>query len=61
MSVFFLIPHAEDCIDSISSATDVSKLDLLTGYCQILLAEIAFEVSAFVTPDHFLQCTVMVF
>lgn len=57
MSVFFLIPHAEDCIDSISSATDVSKLDLLTGYCQILLA----EVSAFVTPDHFLQCTVMVF
>lgn len=41
----FPLPQMEDCIDSISSAVFISKL----------------EISAFVTPDHFAQYTVMAF
>lgn len=48
-------PRLEDCIDSIGSAQFVSKLDLLKGYWQMPLTTRASEISAFVTPDNFLQ------
>lgn len=43
------------------SAKYVTKLDLLKGYWQVPLTPRASEISAFVTPDHFLQYTVMPF
>ena len=43
------------------SAKYVTKLDLLKGYWQVPLTPHASEISAFVTPDHFLQYTVMPF
>lgn len=39
----------------------MTKLDLLKGYWQVPLTERAKEISAFVTPDDFLQYTVMPF
>ncbi len=51
----------EDCVDSVGSAKFVSKLDLLKGYWQVPLTPRASEISAFVTPDSFLQYQVMAF
>ena len=48
-------------MDRIGSARFVSKIDLLKGYWQIPLSERAKEISAFVTPDSFLQYTVLAF
>ncbi len=39
----------------------MSKLDLLKGYWQVPLTPRASEISAFVTPDRFLQYKVMAF
>lgn len=36
----------------------MTKLDLLKGYWQVPLSERAKEISAFFTPDDFLQYTV---
>lgn len=55
------LPRMEDCVDNLGTATFVSKLDLLKGYWQVPLTEHASTISAFVTPDHFLQYTVMAF
>ena len=55
------LPRMEDCIDHVGCATFVSKLDLLKGYWQVPLTERAKNISAFVTPDDFLQYTVMAF
>ena len=55
------LPRVEDCVDNVGSANFVSKLDLLKGYWQVPLTPRAKEVSAFVTPDAFLQYTVMPF
>ncbi|KAK7877062.1 hypothetical protein WMY93_032231 [Mugilogobius chulae] len=55
------MPRMEDCIDNLGSAKYVTKLDLLKGYWQVPLTERASEISAFVTPDYFLQYTVMAF
>ncbi|CAJ1087392.1 uncharacterized protein LOC118469438 [Xyrichtys novacula] len=55
------LPRMEDCVDTLGSAKYVSKLDLLKGYWQVPLTERASEISAFVTPDCFLQYTVMAF
>uniref|UniRef100_A0A669CU45 Gypsy retrotransposon integrase-like protein 1 n=1 Tax=Oreochromis niloticus TaxID=8128 RepID=A0A669CU45_ORENI len=55
------LPRMEDCVDRVGSAKFVTKLDLLKGYWQVLLTSHAAEISAFVTPDHFLQYTVMPF
>lgn len=55
------LPHMEDCIDRVGSATFVTKLDLLKGYWQVPLTPRAKEISAFVTPDAFLQYTVTPF
>lgn len=55
------LPRIEDCIDSIGSAVFVTKLDLLKGYWQVPLTPRASEISAFVTPDNFVQYTVMPF
>ena len=57
----FPLPRMEDCIDRVGSAKFVTKLDLLKGYWQVPLTPRASEISAFVTPDTFLQYTVMPF
>lgn len=51
----------EDCVDNLYTAQFVSKLDLLKGYWQVPLTERASEISAFITPNTFLQYTVMAF
>ncbi|KAI2660984.1 Retrovirus-related Pol polyprotein [Labeo rohita] len=55
------LPRMEDCVDNIGSACFVSKLDMLKGYWQVPLTPQASEISAFVTPDNFLQYTAMAF
>lgn len=55
------LPRMEDCVDHVGAARFVSKLDLLKGFWQIPLTDRAQEISAFVTPDNFLQYTVMAF
>uniref|UniRef100_A0A8C5DBJ5 Gypsy retrotransposon integrase-like protein 1 n=1 Tax=Gouania willdenowi TaxID=441366 RepID=A0A8C5DBJ5_GOUWI len=55
------LPRMEDCVDRVGSAKFVTKLDLLKGYWQVPLTPRASEISAFVTPDRFLQYTVMPF
>ena len=55
------LPRVEDCVDRVGSASYVTKLDLLKGYWQVPLTERAKEISAFVTPDDFLQYKVMAF
>ncbi|XP_073809789.1 uncharacterized protein [Danio rerio] len=55
------LPRIDDCVDRVGSATYVSKLDLLKGYWQVGLSERAREISAFVTPDAFLNYRVMAF
>ncbi|KAL2085082.1 hypothetical protein ACEWY4_018402 [Coilia grayii] len=57
----FPLPRMEDCVDRVGSATFVSKLDLLKGYWQVPLTSHAAEISAFVTPDCFMQYSVMPF
>lgn len=55
------LPRVEDCVDHVGGARFVTKLDLLKGYWQVPLTRRAQEISAFVTPDAFLQYTVMPF
>lgn len=55
------LPRMDDCIDRVGAAKFVTKLDLLKGYWQIPLTARASEISAFVTPDHFLQYKRMAF
>ena len=57
----FPLPRMEDCVDHVGAARFVTKLDLLKGYWQVPLTDRAQEISAFVTPDDFLQYTVMAF
>lgn len=57
----FPLPRMEDCVDRVGSAKFVTKLDLLKGYWQVPLTSRASKISAFVTPDNFLQYTVMPF
>lgn len=57
----FPLPRMEDCIDSIGPAEYITKLDLLKGYWQVPLTPRASDISAFVTPDNFMQYTVMAF
>lgn len=55
------LPRMEDCIDNLGTAKYVSKLDMLKGYWQVPLTERASNISAFATPDNFMQYTVMAF
>ncbi|KAL6467197.1 hypothetical protein MHYP_G00250010 [Metynnis hypsauchen] len=57
----FPLPRMEDCVDCVGSAKFVTKLDLLKGYWQVPLTSRASDISAFATPDTFLQYTVMAF
>lgn len=57
----FPLPRMEDCIDRVGPAKFVTKLDLLKGYWQVPLTSRASEISAFVTPDDFMQYSVMAF
>ncbi|KAL7837523.1 hypothetical protein SRHO_G00272340 [Serrasalmus rhombeus] len=57
----FPLPRCGDCVDRVGSATFVSKFDLLKGYWQVPLTARAKELSAFITPDNFLQYQVMPF
>src|SRR4029434_2905893 len=45
----------------VGSAHVVTKLDLLKGYWQVPLTPHAAEISAFVTPECFMQYSVMAF
>jgi hypothetical protein len=60
-SEYFPLHRLDDCIDRVGSANYVSKLDLLKGYWQVPLTSQASDISAFVTPDNFIQYTVMPF
>lgn len=51
----------DDLIDRVGPTTFISKLDLLRGYWQVPLTPCASNISAFVTPDPFMQYTVMPF
>ncbi len=55
------LPRIYDCVDRIGSAEFVSKFDLLKGYWQGPLTYRAEELTDFVTPDSFLQYTIMPF
>ncbi|XDV49410.1 hypothetical protein PO909_018663 [Leuciscus waleckii] len=57
----FPLPRMEDCVDRVGNAKFVTKLDLLKGYWQVPLTERASEISAFATPEAFLQYRVMPF
>lgn len=57
----FPLPRIDDCIDNIGAAKYITKLDLLKGYWQVPLTERGSAISAFVTPDAFLQYTWMAF
>lgn len=60
----FPLPRMEDCVDSIVLASFITKLSpsyLLKGYWQVPLTPRASKVFAFVTPDYFMQYTVMSF
>lgn len=57
----FPLPRMEDCVDRVGAAKFVTKLDLLKGYWQVPLTSRAAEISAFVTPDNFMQYRVMPF
>ncbi|XP_077940982.1 uncharacterized protein LOC144385285 isoform X1 [Gasterosteus aculeatus] len=57
----FPLPRVDDCVDSLGGANYITKLDLLKGYWQVPLTERASKISAFVTPDAFLQYTRMAF
>uniref|UniRef100_A0AAY4E6M7 ribonuclease H n=1 Tax=Denticeps clupeoides TaxID=299321 RepID=A0AAY4E6M7_9TELE len=57
----FPLPRMEDCVDKVGAAKYVTKLDLLKGYWQVPLTTRACEISAFVTPDNFLQYNCMAF
>lgn len=48
-------------MDNLGAAKFVSKVDLLKGYWQVPLMGRVSKIAAFVTPDHFLQYTVMAF
>ena len=60
-SDYFPLPRLDDCIDRIGSAAYVSKLNLQKNYWQVRLTSRASDISAFVMPDNFAQCTVMPF
>ena len=55
------LPPLEDCVDNLGPAKYVTKLDMIKDYWQGPLTLHASKNSAFVTPDHFLQYTVMTF
>lgn len=55
------LARVEDCVDNVGRANFITKLDLLKGYWQVLPTPEAKEISKFVTPDGFLQHTVMPF
>ncbi len=55
------LPRMDDCIDHIGSAKFITKLDLLKGYWQVPLTKRASEISAFATPDAFLQYKILAF
>lgn len=57
----FPLPRMEECFDRVGSSRYVTKLDLLKGYWQVPLTQHTSEISAFVTPDAFMQYTVMAF
>lgn len=57
----FPLPRMDDCVDRVGAAKFVTKLDLLKEYWQVPWTPCASEISAFITPDQFMQYTVMPF
>lgn len=48
------LPRMEACVDCVSAASFVTKLDLLKGYWQVPLTAWPSEIFMFVTQDNFL-------
>lgn len=57
----FPLPRIEDRINKVGPAKFITKLDPLKGYWQVPLTPRASDILAFVTPDAFMQYTVMPF
>ncbi|CAM1306693.1 Uncharacterised protein r2_g1656 [Pycnogonum litorale] len=57
----FPIPRIDDCIDNVGSKAFISKFDLLKGYWQMPLTEIAKDLSSFVVPKELYRYKVMPF
>ena len=51
----FPVPRMDDCIDNIGQAKYVTKFEFLKGFWQIPLTDRAKEISAFVTPNDFIN------
>lgn len=57
----FPLLRMDDCIDRIGQEKFVTKLVLLKGNWQVPLTDRASKISAFATPDAFLEYTVLAF
>ena len=57
----FPLPQIDDCIDKIGQAKYVTKFNLLKGFWQVPLTDLAKEISAMVTPYGLNQYKVMPF
>lgn len=57
----FPLARLDDCIDNVSLAHFVNKLNLLKGLWEVPQTPPASEISVFVTPDGVLQKTIMPF
>ena len=57
----FPIPRIDDCIDKVGNSKYATKFDLLKGFWQVPLTDIANEVSAFATPNRLYEYKVMLF
>lgn len=57
----FPLLRMDDLIDRVAPTTCISMLDLRKGYWQVPLTPRASDISAFVTPDAFMQYIVMPF
>ena len=51
----FPILRMEDCINKLGKAKHVATFDLLKGFWQVRLTDRAKEISAFVTPDGYIN------
>ena len=55
----YLLPHIDDTLQSLSGSTWFNTIDLLSGYCQVDIAEDDKEKAAFITHDGLFEFNVM--
>ena len=58
---FFPLPHIEEVVEKVSSASNITVMDLTKGYFQIPTSERARRYAAFVTPFGSFLPTKMMF